>query len=264
MYAEERKKRIKRVLDENKRIDVITLSQLLNVSKVTIRRDLQELQDEGFLLKTHGGAILSEDDSYLHSGDKDTYDESDKYSHDREIMGEIAKHIIEDGASVFVCPGKACEFIASSINDKKNIRFVTTDINVLMKIADGSTNSTMSVMIPGGELDVASMSMSGSITEQLLDNMYFDYALVEVDGISLKNGYSTNTASKFSIINKVISQSEQTIIVCDHFNFDNKSLFNIGDIRTFDKVISTEKTPQRYKDFYYNQNIQLFTTFDVY
>jgi len=263
MYAEERKKRIKRVLVESKSIDVITLSELLNVSKVTIRRDLKELHEEGFLIKTHGGAILPDEDRvYLDS--KPSLDNSEDYDHELEIMGQIAKLIIKDGASVFLCPGKACEAIATSIREKNNMRVVTTDICVLIALASGDQRNGINVTIPGGDLDLPNMSISGAITEQMLDNMFFDYAFIEVDGVSIERGYFVETAAKFSTVKKVIEQSNQTIIVCDHMKFDKQSMFNLGDIKSFSKVISTEKIPQRYKDFYFNNNIQLFTTFDVY
>ena len=264
MYAEERKKRIKRTLLENQRIDVNTLSKLLNVSRVTIRRDLQELDEEGFLIKTHGGAILpGEDETAAAKGSSD-FENGDEFSREKEIMGQIAQLTIPDGASVFLCPGSVCEYIAASIKSKPNLRVITTDIKVFLALITDNTNNSLSVMLPGGELDLVNMRLSGSITEQTLENMFFDYAIVEVDGISLERGYSTENASKFSIIKRAISQSNQTIIVCDHSKFDKQSLLNIGGIDMFSKVISTEKTPQKYKDYYFNNNIQLFTTFDVY
>jgi DeoR/GlpR family transcriptional regulator of sugar metabolism len=263
MYAEERKKRIKRVLAESKSINVNTLSQLLNVSKVTIRRDLKELDEEGVLIKTHGGAILPEEELY-YSNDLTSYENSEDYDHGLEVMGKIAKLIIDDGASVFLCPGKACEAIATSIREKNKMRIVTTDINIMIALSSGDQRCKMNVTIPGGELDLSSLSISGAITEQMLDNMFFDYAFIEVDGVTLERGYFTDTASKYSTIKKVIDHSNQTIIVCDHSKFDKQSMYNLGEIKNFAKIISTEKIPEKFKEYYFNNNIQLFTTLDVY
>jgi len=263
MYAEERKKRIKRVLAESKSINVNTLSQLLNVSKVTIRRDLKELDEEGVLIKTHGGAILPDED-LVYLNDRPSYENSEDYDHGLEIIGKIAKLIIDDGASVFLCPGRACEAIATSIREKIKMRVVTTDINVLIALASGDQRCKMTVTIPGGELDHTSLSVSGAITEQMLDTMFFDYAFIDVDGVTIERGYFAETAAKYSTIKKVIDHSNQTIIVCDHSRFDKQSMYHLGDIKSFGKIISTEKIPQKYKEFYFNNNIQLFTTFDVY
>lgn len=264
MFAAERKKRIKRYLLENKKTDVVTLSNLLGVSSVTIRRDLQDLEDDGFLIRTHGGAILNEEDSIDDYRIKDDSGIGEKFIKEKSIIGQIASLIIPDNSSVVLCPGKTCEYIASAIKTKQNLRAVTMDINVLLALMKDANNSTLSIMVPGGEIDIPNMQIAGSMSEQLLSSMHFDYAIIEVDGISIEKGYSVQSFSKASIINKVIGLSSQVIAVCDHSKFDQQSLFQIGDIRAFSKVISTESTPDKFKEFYYNNNIQLLTTFDVY
>jgi len=264
MFAAERKKRIKRYLLENKKADVISLSNLLSVSSVTIRRDLQGLEDDEFLIRTHGGAILNEEDSLYNYKTKEDKGIGDKFIKEKTIIGQIASLIIPDNSSVILCPGSTCEYIASSIKTKQNLRAVTMDINVLLALATDSNNNTLSVIVPGGELDIPNMQIAGSMSEQMLGGMHFDFAIAEVDGISIESGYSVQSYSKASIINKVIGLSSQVIAVCDHSKFEKHSLFNVGDIRAFPKVISTESTPDKFKEFFYNNNIQLLTTFDVY
>lgn len=264
MFAAERKKRIKRYLLENKKTDVTTLSNLLGVSSVTIRRDLQDLEDDEFLIRTHGGAILNEEDSLDDFKSRDENSGNEMFIKEKSIIGQIASLIIPDNSSVVLCPGKTCEHIASAIKAKQNLRAVTMDINVLIALAKDANNATLSIMVPGGELDIPNLQIAGSMSEQMLGSMHFDYAIVEVDGISLEKGYSVQSFSKASIINKVVGLSDQVIAVCDHSRFDQQSLFQIGDIRAFSKVISTESTPDKFKEFYYNNNIQLLTTFDVY
>lgn len=264
MFAAERKKRIKRYLIENKKTDVATLGNLLGVSNVTVRRDLQDLEDDGFLLRTHGGAILNEEDSLDNYKTKQDTGLGEKFIKEKTIIGQIASLIIPDNSSVVLCPGKTCEYIASAIRTKQNLRAVTMDINVLLALMQDVNNSTLSIIVPGGEMDIPNMQIAGSMSEQMLSTMHFDYAIVEVDGISVEKGYSVKSFSKASIINKVIGLSSHVIAVCDHDKFDKQSLFHIGDIRAFSQVISTESTPDKFKEFYYNNNIQLLTTFDVY
>ena len=165
---------------------------------------------------------------------------------------------------MMLCSGNTCEYIAAAIKDKLNLRVVTNDINILLSIASNKNNGTINVILPGGEVDLGSLQLSGSVTESMLEGMYFDYSFIEVDGVSIERGYSVDDFSKASIIKKVMGLSKEVIAVCAQESFENQAFYHIGQITTFEKVISTEHTPEEFKTFYYNSNIQLLTTFDVY
>ena len=128
MFAPERIRIIKGLLIDKRHINVSDLSSMLNVSEVTIRRDLEKLENQDFLTRTHGGAIInnsiaSEEENYT-----DIYD--DPYFKERVEISEIAVHMIEDNDVILLTPGLTNLCIAKKIMSKKNITVLTNDLNI--------------------------------------------------------------------------------------------------------------------------------------
>ena len=101
MFAAERIKRVKEILLEYKHVDINTLCTLLSCSIATVRRDLDKLESEGFLIKAYGGAILNETNTQqivLSEAD-------DPYIKDKQHVAEIAVSLISDGDIIFFGPG---------------------------------------------------------------------------------------------------------------------------------------------------------------
>jgi len=148
MFASERLGIIKGLLIDKKHINVSDLSSMLNVSEVTIRRDLEKLENEDFLTRTHGGAVIntvntSEEENYIDNNE-------DPYLRERMEISEIAVHMIEDNDVILLTPGLTNLCIARKIINKKNITVLTNDLNIAAVL---SSNPSIKIIIPGGDLD---------------------------------------------------------------------------------------------------------------
>jgi DeoR/GlpR family transcriptional regulator of sugar metabolism len=102
MFPAERIKRIKEMLTETKQIDIASLSNALKVTEVTVRRDLEKLENENFLTRTHGGAVLNEEETKKESILLEDDAESIKTWN---TIGQIASLIIKDNDVVFLSQG---------------------------------------------------------------------------------------------------------------------------------------------------------------
>jgi len=260
MFAAQRISKIKEILIEKKQIDVITLSNMLSVSEVTVRRDLEKLESENFLTRTHGGATVNEQ-----YGQNDTqviipYD--DEYFNEKKIIGQIAACMVNDNDTLILGPGNTCKHIAQNIENRKNIRAITTDILVAIELLNNS--SDIKVVLTGGDIDKNTYQLSGKIAENNIRNYFVNLAFVEVDGVSMERGYTVDSIEKASIIHDIMSVAREVIAVFNYSKFDNVSFSPLGPINMFTKVISNEQSPEKYKKFYFENNIKFFTTFDVY
>ena len=103
MFGPERIRLIKGILLDKKHINVSDLSAMLNVSEVTVRRDLEKLENEGFLTRTHGGAIINEATS--NDGNEYAEFEDDPLYEQRIEISEIAAHMIDDNDVILLSPG---------------------------------------------------------------------------------------------------------------------------------------------------------------
>ena len=159
MFASERIRIIKGMFSDKKHINVSDLSTMLSVSEVTIRRDLEKLETENFLTRTHGGAVINED---VTSSEKEfSNSDFDPYYQQRVEISQIAAHMIEDNDVILLSPGPTNICIARKILNKKNLTVLTNDLNIASEL---SADTGIKVIIPGGDLDVTSMSVLGKVT----------------------------------------------------------------------------------------------------
>ena len=258
MFAPERIRVIKNILLDKKYIHVSSLSSILNVSEVTIRRDLEKLENEKFLTRTHGGALLNE---ALYDEEIDSDLQNDPFFEERLEIGDIANHMIEDNDIILLSQGPTNLCIAKKIINKRNLTVLTNDLNIASEL---SCNPSIKVIIPGGDLDSASMCLVGKFAEKNIREFYVSKAFIEVDGVNLQRGYTVQSIEKASIINEMIHIANQCIIVCLYKAFDNIAFSQIGPISMANKIITNPKIPENYKQYFFENNIQLFTAFNAY
>lgn len=258
MFAPERIRVIKSLLLDKKHVDVSSLSSMLNVSEVTIRRDLEKLEKEKFLTRTHGGAILNEE-----TDEEDVVSDlqNDPFFEERMEIGEIANHMIEDHDIILLSPGPTNICIAKKILHKRNITVLTNDLNIASEL---SSNASIKVIMPGGDLDSSSMSLVGKLTEKNIRDFYVSKAFIEVEGVSMQRGYTVRSIEKAAVINEMLHITNQCIIVCLYKAFDYIAFSQIGPITMANKVITNPKIPETYKNTFFKNNIQLFTAFNAY
>ena len=255
MFLPERLNIIKKILLEKKMIDVASLSSILSVSEVTVRRDLEKLESQGFLLRTHGGAILKEDmEEPLVEEDESLIDEA-------QSIGKIASYMINDGSTIILSAGSICRYIGNHLKNKKNVRVVTNDFMIASELAND--NPDVRVVISGGDLDAKSLQVVGKIAEETFQKIFVDIAFIEVEGVHFEKGITVDSSEKAAIINAMIKAAKTVIYLCDYTKMGDISFYPIGPISMVKAIISNENAPEDYKIFFYNNDIKLITTFDV-
>jgi len=260
MFPFERLNKIKSILTEKKQLDVSTLSSMLNVTEVTIRRDLEKLENENFLTRTHGGAVIIEETHNDNSVVK--LEEDTANSEHRKIIGQIASYFVNDGDVVFLGPGQVSRYIARALKGKKNLTVLTNDLLVAIDLAVHAPE--VKVLCPGGELNSGDFQLYGRSTESAIKKLYFNIAFIDVDGVSLQRGYTVSSLDKAYIASDVMAVSKISIAVCDYTKFNLNSFAPLGPIQMFKTLISNEQTPEEYKEYFFKNGIQFFCTFDVY
>lgn len=258
MFAPERIRLIKGMLLDKVHINVSDLSTMLNVSEVTIRRDLEKLERENFLTRTHGGAVINTqiptDEDFVEIDD-------DPFFQQRIEISEIALHMIEDHDVILLSHGLTNLCIAKKISNKKNITVLTNDLNIASELA---ANPSIKVIIPGGDLDVNSMTLVGKLTEDNLKNFFVTKAFIEVEGVDPLRGFTVQSIDCASIIKEMINITNERIIVCPYKCFDNIAFSQIGPLNLANKVITNPSIPDQYKNYFFENKIQLFTAFNSY
>lgn len=258
MFKAARIAKIKEILLDRGRIDVSTLSSLLNVTEVTIRSDLELLEQENYIIRTHGGAILNEDvvnqqeeiDSLFHID----------YDRNKDYIGRIAADMIDANEWVFLGQGTTCYFIAKALKEKPRVNVVT---NNLLAAATLSRNNGANIVLLGGELTHENLFTSGDMFLKSLENIFISKAFMTVTGIDFQSGYTVSNVSDIALFSYLKNISKELIIVADSSKFGKTTFRRIGDLGYANTLITNEDIDERYKSYFFENNIKLFTTYQI-
>ena len=145
MFAIERQRMIKQLLSQHRHVSVAELSCCLNVSEVTIRRDLEKLEGERFLMRTHGGAVLLDPDSGEPAAQMD--EGALRAGDGIDEIADLAVSMIADNDIIYLGSGAVSDAIAQRLSGKRNLIVLTCSLPVAAELYK---NRDLQVIIPGG------------------------------------------------------------------------------------------------------------------
>lgn len=224
---------------EELRKDVVyieDLANMLDVSEVTIRRDLKELESSGLITRLHGGAAKLIDTSRETPMDQREV----LFAEEKEDIGSYAASLVEDGDTIFIDSGST---------NKMMIKYlVNKDINVITNgyrnIEEG-LKYDVNMSLIGGDLKKGTLAFVGPITSKILDMYYFDKCFLGVNGIHIEFGLSNADPYESLIKDQVIKRTRHPYIVSDSSKLSSTSVFKFADIT--DATIITDKITEEFK-----------------
>ena len=263
MIKGDRLAKIKEILYNVNSVKVDELASLMNVSLVTIRHDLSELEKEGFATRIHGGAIINEDKKvsmpnfYL---SKDLEDVVSKniiipLNAERKI-GMIARDLIKENSWIFLGCGSTCASIAHMLVDRQ-VNVVTNSVLVATIL---SQNPRAMVLVTGGYLSGSYRSyMAGDIFEQALANIRVDIAFFGTAAINFERGFSVQGVEEKSIYCSVRKIARRMAIVASTYKYGKDSYFTLANLDEPDLIIAEADPPEEYKRYFEEHQISLAT-----
>lgn len=255
MFAIERIKIIKNHLIKDQKVSVAKLSELLDVTEVTIRRDLEKLENEGFLKRTHGGAVIN---SYVEESSTELKDDHELVELYEEIAN-TAYHLVSDYESIMITNGPCNVHIAKRLSKRHNLTVVTNDLNVALEFTHSPTNT---IILIGG--DVTNTAVYGQMAIDNMRNFSFHHLFMEIDGMNERIGMTVSSIQKATLLQQAIPLADSVTAVCLSHYFGEKSLYRIGSLDLSHRVLTDSKLNDEYKDYVFNLNIPIFTSVDVY
>ncbi|MBY4797117.1 DeoR/GlpR family DNA-binding transcription regulator [Collinsella sp. AGMB00827] len=227
-YAEERRERIVQLISEGGRIQVQRLAELLEVSPMTIRRDLERLESEGSISRVHGAASRGRERGY-------ELKRADNVGEKRAIA-EVAADFVHSGDTVFLDAGTTTFEIARRILDVPDLTVVTVDIKIAFLFTQCSDAE---VMCCGGFVQRETGCVVGTFANQMVGYVQFDCAFLGVASISRDFNVLTPTMDKVTMKRTVIAGSERSYLVADASKFNRKALLKVNSLAAYTEVITT-------------------------
>ncbi|SDD75726.1 DeoR/GlpR family DNA-binding transcription regulator [Niabella drilacis] len=222
-------------------VQVLDLCRELDVSSVTIRKDLQFLEDKNQLFRTHGGATLS--NPYI--GDRPVIEKVSIQSTEKEKIGQYAAGLIEPNDCILIASGTTVFYFAKHIHPKGNVTVITAALNVAMEIAH---HPGIEVIQLGGIMRKTSSSVTGIYAEKILEDFSCSKLFLGVDGIDLEFGLTTTNMMEAQLNRKMIAASRKTIVLADSSKFGKRGFGKICGLEDIEQIITDSNISQHIVD----------------
>lgn len=236
----ERRDNIIQEIQKNGIVRVDNLSEQYNVSSVTIRNDLDFLEEKGILHRTHGGALIRK---IVY--EDPTLEEKQKLFHEeKQRIGEKAIELIKDSDSILLDSGTTAMEVAQRLSGKKNLTIMTNAINIALKLG-GFEN--LNVMLTGGVLRKESFSLVGPEAEATISNYYFDKLFLGVDGLDIRFGLTTPNPMEAQLNRTMVKRAQQVIAIADSSKLGRHSFSYICDVDVISTIITDTNISSQYE-----------------
>ncbi len=239
MSTVERREAIVRLVRDKGLARVEELADHFKVSSVTIRNDLNYLDNKGLLLRSHGGAMALDDVvKEMPFDDKGTVNTAQK-----EAVGAAAAQLVNDGESVILDSGTTTQQLARHLVSSKNLVVMTNGLNVASELVK---SSGIEIMMTGGTLRSKSHSFFGSQAEDALRQYRFDKLFLGVDGFDLVAGLTTHFDREATLNRVMCDISSEIILLADSSKFGRKGYHFIRSFGAFHTLVTDKGIPADY------------------
>ncbi|MFB9276507.1 DeoR/GlpR family DNA-binding transcription regulator [Cohnella cellulosilytica] len=208
-------------------VRVTALRETYGVTEMTIRRDLEKLEETGEVKRTFGGVIFVGRDVALQ-------ERVTLLSDEKARIGRYAAALIKPGESVFIDGGTTTSQIARFLPHGMNITVVTNALNVVTELS----GKQIPVMMTGGVYMEATHCLSGPLAVQSLSGMAFHRAFLGTTGVTADHGFSNSNIYEAEIKQLAIRQATETTVVADRSKFGTKMLISFAPLSGVQRIVT--------------------------
>ncbi|MDO4595099.1 MAG: DeoR/GlpR family DNA-binding transcription regulator [Tissierellia bacterium] len=244
-----RNNEILKILSDKKKIGVKKLSEILGVSQVTMRKDLDALSERGLIIREHGFAIL-----------KNTDDISGRLAYNYEEKRAIALkacEMVNDGDTLMIESGSTCAILARMLSEtKNNLTIITNSVFISNFIRD---NSNFQLILTGGIFQNNSQCLIGPMIEDIVKQFHVQYLFIGADGYSKKTGFTNKDQLRAQAVRDMSNSCDEIVVLTQSEKFKQTGAVSLKLKNKKMTVITDKKINQEEKQLLIGKNYKLIT-----
>lgn len=231
--VDKRRDKILEMINQDGKVKVANLAKVFDISDVTIRNDLTEMEQAGLLRRIHGGAV----------GTKKAYFDmslNDRMGINKEEKIQIAKAVADlviDGDTLMMDSGTTTCYIARELADRKNLTVVTNSLQVAQEFV---YHNTVNVILLGGNLDLQYQFTYGNDTVAQLQKYRADKMIIATDGVSAEHGLTTYHYREADVSCQMINRVNQVVAVADYSKIGKEGFAYISPLNSIDFLVTNK------------------------
>ncbi len=226
------KKRTNQILEfltEENKIEVSQLAEKLGVSQVTVRKDLDELESQGIIVREHGFACLRSTNN-LHG----------RIAYHHEAKKKIAKRaaeLITNGDTLMIESGSCCALLAEELASSKKDLTIITNSAFIADYIRGKSN--FQIVLLGGIYQQDSQVLVGPMIQQCVGNFFVKHFFIGTDGFSLRTGFTNQDQMRAQAVREMACQAEHIVILTESEKFARHGVVPLN-LRDYPRTVITD------------------------
>jgi DeoR/GlpR family transcriptional regulator of sugar metabolism len=234
----DRKKEIIALLTDGGTVKVGELSKRFGVTDETIRRDLERLELDGIIFRTHGGAVLNPKDKGF---EPPLQHRESVHLEQKKAIGRYAASIVKEGEIIALDASTTCLQLVKNLPDKP-LTILTYSLAIANELIK---KKQISVILIGGNFDSDSMAITGMSAENMVEGYHVDKFFFSCQGFDYQRGISEPYESHARLKEKILGISDDLILVADSSKFQRKSLIRLLGLDQVDLLITDDRIPKQ-------------------
>ena len=241
---------IAELLDKRGKLTLEQLDeQFPNVSQMTLRRDLFQLEQEGRIIRVRGGAMSVKEVQKV-SGEP--YTKKTTIHTDEKIkIAQKAASLIDENCSLFMDGGTTAMYLAKEMPDK-NLHIFTNGLAVAIELAQ---KKNFHVTMLGGQVMKDNLSTSSPAAKEYFNNTNFEIAIVSALAFTPEHGFSCNSQTESDLLKQVFRKARHVYMMLDSSKIGKINSYTFAHIEDINVLITDDTFPKEYKKLFEEHNI---------
>lgn len=251
MLAPDRQAQIAQLLRERASMSVQALSEQFNVSPMTVRRDLQELEERSLAVRIHGGAMAPQTPF-----DSREEARSQLRVQEKAAIGAAAAKLVQEGQTLFIDAGTTTFELARCLRAQRGLTVVTNAIRILSTLAD---SPGINLVASGGTVYSGAWSFVGPLAEGALRRFNTDVAFMGISSLSLEQGLTEMNFFEAAVKTLAVQRARRVILLADSSKFEKVSPNTVANLSEINLIITDDGLPAELLKEYRNTEVQIMT-----
>ncbi len=233
-------------MQEERTVYVPALASQFDVTEASIRLDLNDLENRGYIKRFHGGAKLVKPSAY-----------EERIRVNQKVKRTIAKKALEyvsSGDTLFLDSGTTVLMLAQLLTGINQLTVVTNSIPIAQQVG---REYEKEVILVGGSFNYSEQCCEGPMSEKFLNDFRASMAFIGADSADPSGGLFSNGVRMVGYVQKIIYNSERTVLLIDSSKFSTIGTIRFGDIECIDAIITDSGIPEKTRDSLLNNKVEL-------
>lgn len=239
-FGEIRRNKMLNWLREEGSARVSVFAEAFAVSEVTVRQDLEKLENEGHVVREHGGAFLKSVPDQVRSMALAHQENTDV----KQKIGMAAAKLVANGETIIIDSGSTTTAVASHLINKKNVTVITNGLNIALMLG---AEPEFDVHMSGGHFKAPTLSLSGERSADYFKGLFAQKLFLATAALDIDNGLTYPSMSDIAVKRAMMDSAESIILVADSSKIGARSFCRLEGLERIDILITDEGIQDEYR-----------------